>query len=59
MLRPRNFVARSPLLCKGGVHERSQSGKRQQQKQAMEQEINDIKILDEEQEDRQRLNRRR
>jgi hypothetical protein len=53
MLRPRNFVARSPLLRKGGVHERSQSGKRQQQKQALEQEVNNIEIQDEDGESEQ------
>jgi len=30
--RPRNPVARSPLLGKGGVHEKSISAKRQQAK---------------------------
>lgn len=30
--RRRNPVARSPLLRKGGVHEKSKSAKRQQQK---------------------------
>lgn len=32
-LRPRNPVARSPLLRRGGVHEKSVSAKRQQQRQ--------------------------
>lgn len=32
-LRPRNPVARSPLLRRGGVHEKSASAKRQQQRQ--------------------------
>ena len=59
MLRPRNFVARSPLLRKGGVHERNQSGKRQQQRQVLAQEINDLEALGEEQEDEQKLEPRR
>lgn len=32
-LRPRNPVARSPLLRRGGAHEKSVSAKRQQQRQ--------------------------
>ena len=30
LLRPRNPVARSPLLAKGGVHEKSRKAKRRQ-----------------------------
>jgi hypothetical protein len=33
--RPRNPVARSPLLGKGGVHEKSASAKRQQAKREL------------------------
>ena len=38
--RRRNPVARSPLLRKGGVHEKNTSAKRQQQK------LNDNRLLD-------------
>lgn len=33
-IRPRNPVARSPLLKRGGAHEKSASAKRQQTRQA-------------------------
>lgn len=46
MLRPRNYVARSPLLRKGGVHERCQSGKRQQQKQDLKCELDTLELTD-------------
>jgi hypothetical protein len=38
-LRPRNPVALSPLLRKGGVHERSKSGVRSEVKQLVQEEI--------------------
>lgn len=38
-LRPRNPVAMSPLLCKGGVHERSKSGVRAEVKQQLQDEL--------------------
>jgi hypothetical protein len=41
MLRPRNFIARSPLLRKGGAHQRSQSGKRREHKESVEQALMD------------------
>jgi hypothetical protein len=34
--RPRNPVARSPLLGKGGVHERSQGARRRQANMAVQ-----------------------
>jgi hypothetical protein len=37
--RPRNPVALSPLLCKGGVHERSKSGVRAEVKQQLQDEL--------------------
>ena len=37
--RFRNPVAQSPLLRKGGPHERSRSGERQNQRQALEAEL--------------------
>lgn len=40
--RQRNPVARSPLLGKGGVHERSTSGKRQQAKRALARALEDL-----------------
>jgi len=39
MPRQRNPVARSPLLKKGGVHQRARSGERQQQRKATRQAI--------------------
>lgn len=53
MLRPRNYVARSPLLRKGGVHERCQSGKRQQQKQDLKGELDSLELPDHDLEDNQ------
>jgi hypothetical protein len=38
-LRPRNPVAMSPLLRKGGVHERSKSGVRAEVKQQLQDEL--------------------
>ncbi len=35
MNKPRNLAARSPVLRKGGVHERSKSARRFQGKQAL------------------------
>ncbi len=37
--RPRNPVALSPLLRKGGVHERSKSGVRAEAKQELQDEL--------------------
>jgi hypothetical protein len=37
--RPRNLVALSPLLRKGGVHERSKSGVRAEAKQELQNEL--------------------
>ena len=37
--KPRNWVARSPLLKKGGVHEKSNKAKRQQAKQAFKRKM--------------------
>lgn len=39
MNRPRNPVARSPLLKKGGVHQRSRSGERQQHRKTLKKAI--------------------
>ena len=39
--KPRNPVARSPLLRKGGPHEKSRSAKRAQQKRALERQLRD------------------
>jgi len=38
---PRNPVARSPLLQKGGVHEESKTAKRQQNRQALNAQLDD------------------
>lgn len=38
-MRPRNYVAMSPLLRKGGVHERSKSGARADKKHEMQDAI--------------------
>lgn len=40
--RQRNPVARSPLLGKGGAHERSVSGKRQQGKRDLAKALREI-----------------
>ena len=40
-LRPRNPVARSPLLGKGGPHERTTSAKRQRSKRDLEKRVRD------------------
>ncbi|MCV6637992.1 hypothetical protein [Candidatus Albibeggiatoa sp. nov. NOAA] len=37
--RTRNFVARSPLLRKGGVHEKSKTGQRHKAKQELKKEV--------------------
>lgn len=39
--RPRNRVAMSPLLRKGGVHERSKSGQRAENKLLLNAELDD------------------
>jgi len=39
MPKQRNHVARSPLLKKGGVHQRARSGERQQHRKATKQAI--------------------
>jgi len=38
-IKPRNPVARAPILRKGGVHETSKKNKRQQEKKLAQQEI--------------------
>lgn len=38
---PRNPVARSPLLRKGGVHEKSKTAKRQQNRGALRVQLDD------------------
>ncbi len=40
--RQRNPVARSPLLGKGGPHERSASGRRQQAKRELARALKDL-----------------
>lgn len=45
--RIRNHVARSALLRKGGVHERSRSAKRQSVKRELEQTVSDYLKRDE------------
>lgn len=40
-LVPRNPVARSPLLRKGGVHEKSKTAKRQINRQSVKSQLND------------------
>jgi hypothetical protein len=40
-LKPRNPVARSPLLGKGGPHERSPSAKRQREKRELARQLRD------------------
>ena len=40
--RQRNPVARSPLLGKGGVHERSPSGKRHRAKRELARALRDL-----------------
>ena len=40
-LKPRNPVARSPLLGKGGPHERSPSAKRQRDKRELARKLRD------------------
>lgn len=39
MAKQRNPVARSPLLKKGGVHQRARSGERQQHRKALQKAI--------------------
>jgi len=41
--KPRNPVAVSPIMRKGGVHEKSRSGERQQGKQKLKQFASNIK----------------
>ena len=40
--RRRNPVARSPLLRKGGPHQRSRSGERQQQHHLLQSELDEL-----------------
>ncbi len=49
-LKPRNPVARSPLLRKGGAHQTSPSAKRQQSRDALRDEAQDWREELEEQE---------
>lgn len=39
--KPRNPVARSPLLRKGGPHEKTRSAQRQEQKRALARQLRD------------------
>jgi len=39
--KPRNPVARSPLMKKGGVHEKSRSAERQREKDAVQSELDE------------------
>jgi hypothetical protein len=39
--KPRNPVARSPLMKKGGRHERSKSAKRMKEKEALRSEVSE------------------
>lgn len=39
--KPRNPVARSPLMKKGGVHEKSRTAKRQREKDAVQSELDE------------------
>jgi len=41
VITPRNPVARSPLLRRGGVHEKSKTAKRQQSRQALNTQLDD------------------
>ena len=41
VLKPRNPVARSPLMRKGGVHEKSATAKRQQAREGLNRQLND------------------
>ncbi|NWK78367.1 hypothetical protein [Aquitalea sp. LB_tupeE] len=45
-LKPRNPYACSPLLKKGGAHQRSQSGQRQHARQAIWAELDDLDWID-------------
>ena len=40
--KPRNPVARSPLLKKGGRHEKSKSAKRMQDKKSLRSEVAEV-----------------
>jgi hypothetical protein len=39
--RTRNYVARSPLLRKGGVHEKSKTAQRHKDKKELKKEVSD------------------
>lgn len=39
--KPRNPVARSPLMKKGGVHQKSRSGQRQQERDVVQSELDE------------------
>jgi len=41
--KPRNPVAHAAIMRKGGVHEKSRSGERQQGKQALKQLVSKVK----------------
>ena len=41
--KPRNPIAVSPIMRKGGAHEKSRSGERQQGKQKLKQSVANIK----------------
>lgn len=52
MPQRRNPVAMSPLLRKGGVHAKSKSSKRAQQKQALREEVDEVLLRPENDSDR-------
>lgn len=39
--KPRNPVARSPIMKKGGVHEKSRTSERQQEKDVVQHELDE------------------
>jgi len=39
--KPRNPVARSPIMKKGGVHQKSRSSERRQEKESVDDELNE------------------
>jgi len=40
--KPRNPVARSPLMKKGGVHQKSRTSERQREKDAVQSELDEL-----------------
>ena len=41
MKKPRNLAARTPLMRKGGVHQKSKSSERRKAKQQLRREVQD------------------